>query len=63
MALQRQLAKTMVLVTHDLAEACRLADRIGVLRGGRLLQIGTPDELAAYPADPYVRNLFQGAGG
>ncbi|HEX4959988.1 MAG TPA: ATP-binding cassette domain-containing protein [Thermoanaerobaculia bacterium] len=57
--LKKSLGKTTVLVTHDLAEAFRLADRIGVMRGGRLLQLGTPDELAKSPADPYVEALLE----
>ncbi len=56
--LKRALGKTLVLVTHDLAEAFRLADRIAVLRGGRILQIGPPQELAERPADPYVKALL-----
>jgi osmoprotectant transport system ATP-binding protein len=56
--LKRRLHKTMVLVTHDLGEAFRLADRIGVMRQGRLLQLGTPAELAAHPADGYVSELL-----
>ncbi len=57
--LKKALGKTAVLVTHDLAEAFRLADRIGVMRSGRLLQLGTPDELAKSPADPYVEALLE----
>jgi osmoprotectant transport system ATP-binding protein len=56
--LRKTLGKTLVLVTHDLAEAFRLANRIAVMRGGRILQIGAPEELAEQPADPYVRALL-----
>jgi len=56
--LKRRLEKTMVLVTHDLAEAFRLADRIGVLQGGRLLQLDTPAALRAHPEQGYVRRLL-----
>ncbi|HEX7186438.1 MAG TPA: ATP-binding cassette domain-containing protein [Thermoanaerobaculia bacterium] len=57
--LQRTLGKTMVLVTHDLAEAFRLAQRVGVMRRGRILQLGPAEELVERPADPYVRELIE----
>jgi len=57
--LKQRLGKTALLVTHDLNEAFRLADRIGVMRGGRLLQLGTPEELSERPADPYVSALLE----
>ena len=57
--LKQRLGKTAVLVTHDLNEAFRLADRIGVMRGGRLLQFGTPTELSERPEDPYVSALLE----
>ena len=47
----RQLRVTAVYVTHDQAEAFALGDRVAVLRNGALVQIGTPDELWAHPAD------------
>ena len=56
--LRAALGKTLVLVTHDLGEAFRLADRIAVMKGGRVLQIGAPEELTQRPADPYVRALL-----
>jgi osmoprotectant transport system ATP-binding protein len=49
---------TCVLVTHDLHEAFLLADRVAVLRGGRLEQLGTPAELVSAPRTPYVRDLL-----
>jgi osmoprotectant transport system ATP-binding protein len=55
--LRRRLGLTAVFVTHDLAEALVLADRLGVMRAGRLLQIGTPEELARSPVDEDVARL------
>lgn len=52
--IRRELGLTAVFVTHDLAEACLLADRIALLREGRLVQIGTPADIARSPADPEV---------
>jgi osmoprotectant transport system ATP-binding protein len=58
LTLRRELDLTAVLVTHDLAEAFLLADRVGVLREGRLEQVGAPAELRAAPATPYVKELL-----
>ncbi len=58
-ALRRRLGLTAVFVTHDVAEAVALADRIGVMRAGRLIQIGTARELAARPADDEVTRLIE----
>ncbi|HEV2131596.1 MAG TPA: ABC transporter ATP-binding protein [Longimicrobiaceae bacterium] len=57
-ALQRELEVTTLLVTHDLHEALLLADRVAVLRGGRIEQIGTPEGLLTAPATEYVRELL-----
>jgi osmoprotectant transport system ATP-binding protein len=59
--LQRRLQKTVVLVTHDLAEAFLLADRIGVLKAGRLLQLDTPEALRTNPKHAYVEALLEAA--
>ena len=59
--LQRELGLTSVLVTHDLAEARLLADRIAVLHQGCIEQIGPPAEIIASPATEYVRRLFERA--
>ena len=55
--LHRELGKTMVFITHDLAEALKLGDRIMILRDGEIVQIGTPDEVVAEPADDYVKDF------
>ncbi|WP_159715739.1 quaternary amine ABC transporter ATP-binding protein [Geminicoccus flavidas] len=52
--LQAGLKKTIVFITHDFDEAIRLADRIAIMRGGRIIQTGTPEELVLHPADNYV---------
>ena len=56
--LRGQLGLTAVFVTHDMAEALLLGDRIAVLRAGRLEQIGTPRDLLNQPASPYIRELM-----
>ena len=52
--LQSVLHKTIAFITHDFDEAVRLADRIAIMQDGRVIQIGTPEELATAPATPYV---------
>jgi osmoprotectant transport system ATP-binding protein len=54
---KRQLGKAVLFVTHDIPEAFRLADRVAVLRAGKVLQVGTPREIADSPADDFVREL------
>ena len=55
--IRRELALTVMFVSHDLAEALLLADRIAVLDAGRVVQVGTPSELLAAPADARVAEL------
>ena len=55
--LHHEVGKTMVFITHDLAEALKLGDRILIMRDGEIVQIGTPDEVVAQPADDYVRDF------
>lgn len=57
--LQSELKKTIVFITHDLDEALKLGDRIGILKDGEVVQIGTPEEILTNPADAYVRAFVQ----
>ncbi|WP_188037388.1 glycine betaine/L-proline ABC transporter ATP-binding protein [Actinotalea sp. JY-7885] len=54
LALQQTLGKTIVFITHDLNEAMHLGDRIAVMRDGRIVQIGTSEQILSDPADDYV---------
>lgn len=57
--LQVELGKTIVFITHDLNEAMFLGDRIAVMRDGRIVQIGTPEEILTDPANAYVEQFVQ----
>ncbi len=57
-ALQRRLGTSFVVVTHDPEEAMRLADRVGVMAGGRIVQVGATAELYENPASRYVAGLL-----
>ena len=58
--LLRELALPAIIVTHDFEDAGALADRVGVISEGRLLQLGSPDELVAAPADAFVASFTGG---
>jgi len=55
--LHHEVGKTMVFITHDLAEALKLGDRILIMRDGEVVQVGRPDEVVGAPADDYVRDF------
>ncbi|WP_322905931.1 ABC transporter ATP-binding protein [Paenibacillus campi] len=61
LALQATIRKTIVFVTHDIQEAIKLGDRIGLMRDGRMVQVDTPEMLMQRPADDFVREFFQAA--
>ena len=60
--LQKRLGTTMVYVTHDQTEAMTLGDRVAVMRGGMIQQVGTPQELYEHPLEPVRRRVHRLAG-
>jgi len=58
--LQKEHRRTIMFVSHDLEEALRIGSRIAIMEGGRLVQVGTPQEIIANPAEDYVRTFFDG---
>jgi glycine betaine/proline transport system ATP-binding protein len=59
--LQKLLKKTIVFITHDFDEATKLADRIGIMKDGRMVQLASPEELVLRPADEYVEEFARNA--
>ncbi len=59
-ALVAELQKTTLFITHDLDEAVRIGDRIAIMRDGRVVQIGTAEDIVMHPADDYVANFVAG---
>jgi glycine betaine/proline transport system ATP-binding protein len=57
--LHHEVGKTMVFITHDLAEALKLGDHIVIMRDGSIVQAGRPDELVGAPADDYVADFVR----
>ena len=55
--LHHEVGKTMVFITHDLAEALKLGDHIVIMRDGKVVQIGRPEEVVGAPADDYVADF------
>jgi glycine betaine/proline transport system ATP-binding protein len=55
--LQREVRKTMIFITHDLMEALKLGDRIAIMKDGAFVQVGTPEQVVAHPADDYVADF------
>ncbi|WP_336794829.1 glycine betaine/L-proline ABC transporter ATP-binding protein ProV [Pantoea anthophila] len=58
--LQAKHQRTIVFISHDLDEAMRIGDRIAIMQGGEVVQVGTPDEILNNPANDYVRTFFRG---
>ena len=58
--LSKQMKKTTVFITHDLDEAVRVGHRIAIMRDGKVIQIGTPEQIVVNPADDYVADFVKG---
>ncbi|WP_370398868.1 quaternary amine ABC transporter ATP-binding protein [Sulfitobacter sp. JB4-11] len=58
--LSKILKKTTVFITHDLDEAVRIGDRIAIMRDGKIVQIGTAEDIVMHPADDYVADFVAG---
>ncbi|OES45688.1 ABC transporter ATP-binding protein [Domibacillus iocasae] len=56
--LQRKIQKTIVFVTHDMKEAIKLGDRLCVMKDGKVVQIGTPEEIIEHPANDFVKSFI-----
>jgi glycine betaine/proline transport system ATP-binding protein len=60
LALQRSVPRTIVFVTHDVTEALKMGSRVAILDAGRIVQVGTPEDIALRPATTYVREFATG---
>lgn len=60
LGLSKNLKKTTVFITHDLDEAIRMGDRIGIMKDGEIVQIGTAEDIVTAPADDYVADFVAG---
>lgn len=58
--LQEKHQRTIVFISHDLDEALRIGDRIAIMEGGRVIQVGPPEEILQNPANAYVSAFFRG---
>ena len=59
-ALQAEIQKTMVFITHDLDEAITIGDRIAIMRDGEIIQLGSPKDIITNPIDDFVESFTQG---
>ena len=57
--IQAEVHKTMIFITHDFLEAIKMGDHIAIMKDGVVVQIGTPEEIVANPADDYVREFTE----
>jgi glycine betaine/proline transport system ATP-binding protein len=57
--LQQEHSRTVVFISHDLDEAMRIGDRIAIMQDGKVVQVGTPEEIVKRPANDYVKSFFR----
>jgi glycine betaine/proline transport system ATP-binding protein len=57
--IQAKLEKTIIFITHDVNEAFKLGDRVAVMKDGKMVQIGTPEDILANPVDDYIEEFVQ----
>ncbi|MEA4972727.1 Glycine betaine transport ATP-binding protein OpuAA [bioreactor metagenome] len=61
LSMQRKLGKTILFITHDINEAFKLGDTVAIMRDGKIVQIDTPENMAANPANEYVEQFIKSA--
>jgi glycine betaine/proline transport system ATP-binding protein len=61
LSIQGKLEKTVVFITHDINEALKLGDTVAIMRDGKIIQLDTPENMSANPADEYVRQFIDSA--
>ena len=61
LSIQRKLGKTVIFITHDIDEAFKLGDVVNIMRDGKIVQIDTPENMSAHPADDYVKRFIDSA--
>lgn len=61
LSIQRKLDKTIVFITHDINEAFKIGDRVAIMKDGEVIQIATPEEMSANPANDYVKRFIDSA--
>lgn len=59
--IQRKLQKTVIFITHDMDEAFKLGDTVAIMRDGKVIQVDTPEQMSAHPADDYVKSFIGSA--
>lgn len=58
-SIQSKLQKTIIFITHDINEAFKLGDRVAVMKDGKIVQIGTPEEIITEPSDEYIEDFVK----